>query len=117
MIFSSVFTYDLNEEKITNFKSKSSQIIVDYELLSKNVDNNKVLFVPILENAFIKVSLKEFFVFKSDHKNYTADSLGKKEVLIDNSMRSFKLIYNDLSIGALIIYDETIILFTLRHSI
>ena len=26
-------------------------------------------------------------------------------------MRSFKLNYNDLSIGALIIYDETIILF------
>ena len=60
LIFSSVFTYDLNGEKITNFKSTSSQIIVDYELLIKNVDNNKVLFVPILENAFIKVSLKEF---------------------------------------------------------
>ena len=112
LIFSSVFTYDLNGEKITNFKSTSSQIIVDYELLIKNVDNNKVLFVPILENAFIKVSLKEFFVFASDHKNYTIDSLGKKnEVLIENNMRSFKLHYDNSSIGALIIYDETILLF------
>ena len=42
--FSSVFTYDLMR-KITNFKSKSSQIIVDYNL-SKNVDNNKVCLFP-----------------------------------------------------------------------
>ena len=107
----SVFEFSESSYKVTEKKENSIGLIFNNEVLIDKINQSKIcqINLPLLNKQFISVNLVEFSILSPQHQLIVTGNDGNKVVPYEQGFKSYQILLDNLSIGTLLLFDDSII--------
>ena len=105
-----VFEFKDSRTSITNKSENSKYLNFNNKNLSNNLNNSPSFFLPLIDESFIMVKLKEFTVLDKNHTLILETDNGQEIQPFYSDLQSFYIKLNDEIIGTLLSFDNNLII-------
>ena len=105
-----VFEFKDSRTSITNTSENSKYLNFNKKNLFNNLNNSASFFLPLIDESFIVVKLKEFTVLDKNHTLILETDNGQEIQPFYSDLQSFYIKLNDEIIGTLLSFDNNLII-------
>jgi len=108
-----VFSYTVSENSVTQNAENTRAVNLDRNLLDQIMSENSndfFLKLPLINDSFLVVNMKNFSVLSPEHNLIIEKSTGQESEEYSPDFRSYYILYAGNSIGTFLCFENTIII-------
>jgi len=108
-----VFSYTVSENSVTQNAENTRAVNLDRNLLDRIMSENSndfFLKLPLINESFLVVNMKEFSVLSPEHNLIIEKSTGQESEEYSPDFRSYYILYEGNSIGTFLCFENSIVI-------
>jgi len=108
-----VFSYTVSENSVTQNAENTRAVNLDRNLLDRIMSENSndfFLKLPLINESFLVVNMKEFSVLSPEHNLIIEKSTGQESEEYSPDFRSYYILYAGNSIGTFLCFENSIVI-------